>query len=75
MKLIKLSCALMAVMIFSGCSTGVPVTQIQRSEPIDFMIPLEPYEEAASVAEIPVVYVGNMETAGICRGRLMGLQG
>jgi len=61
-------------MIFSGCSTGVPITQTPRSKPVQHLQPLEPYEVARDVANIPLVYAGNMETAGICRGRLNGLQ-
>lgn len=62
------------VMIFSGCSTGVPLLQIKRSKPVDFLVPLDEYKEADEVKDIPVVYVYNMETAGICRGRLEDIQ-
>jgi len=61
-------------MIFSGCSTGVPLPQIKRSKPVTHLVDLKEYKIAKTVDHIPYIYVINMETAGVCRIRLKGLQ-
>lgn len=61
-------------MIFSGCSTGVPLQPTQRSKPVALLVPLQDYLTAKNVANIPYTHVKNMETAGICSGRLLDLQ-
>ena len=64
----------MVVLIFSGCSTGVPLQQTKRAKPVQYLVPLKQYKSAKSVADIPRIYIENIETGGICRGRLKGLQ-
>jgi len=61
-------------MIFSGCSIGVPLQQTKRNKPISHLLELKDFKVAKTVNHIPFVYVTNMETAGICRIRLKGLQ-
>ena len=63
----------MAATIFSACST-TPSELPTRNKPVSALQPIPPYEEAATVAEIPGVYVRNMEKAGLCRVRLHTLQ-
>ena len=62
----KLVCVGMVVGIFSGCST-VPLEKPARQKPIDLLIEPEKYETAETVEAVPVVYVENMEKAGLCR--------
>ena len=70
----KLAFALMVVMIFSGCSTGVPLQQTPRSKPVALLLPLNKFKVSKNVIELPYIYAQNMETAGICRVRLTRLQ-
>jgi len=61
-------------MIFTGCSTGVPLPEMLRNKPVVHLTQLKDFDIAKDVASIPYVHVKNMETAGMCRVRLEGLQ-
>ena len=64
----------MVALIFSGCSTGVPLQQISRSKPVALLVQLNDYKTAKNVEALPYIHVSNMETAGICSVRLFDLQ-
>lgn len=60
--------------IFSGCSTGVPLRQTPRGKPVALLLPISDFKVSKSVETLPYVYVKNMEIAGTCSIRLFGLQ-
>jgi hypothetical protein len=52
----------------------VPLRPTPRSKPVALLLPLKDFKVAKTVEVLPYIHVSNMETAGICRVRLNGLQ-